>query len=668
MKFTSFQNNKNHIATELRLCKLASESGQLSTAIFAMAEAGVIQAIIFSRASGWHYYMQRGHTIKDELIVHRTEGGDLTRGVEELGGFDDIRYVDVNTCVLCKKIVKQENLVEIILFSVGQYCLPIFIQNSIMEKNTWLQEFDIPFKLNIRDEQRARRQICGKSVAIYSGVSYADIQFADNVQPRIVKQELKITSEGKLIMQANSEETAYTNGFNIKQTQSNNIQVTIEESFDEYKQRTEMLREVTMTTLVPLDVAFQNYGIVLFDISKRELVPIQYGLKYMAISHSWAQWRATNDDTQFLHGLHDIPRMQSGCGYETVEQILTIAINWGYNYIWLDWLCVDQSDLNNQQYDLMTQRYVYAMADRTLVIIRGQEQADGIKALLKDDKCILIQDQKLTILDGVRWVQSNWTIQEIILSKEAHIVLSDGTQVEWAKLAKIIYDVYYSEIIKPEKRWERMGAIQKIMPNFSVAGLCGILYRLEKVNRLQDIDAFLYTVPHINFSIQEIVSKQGIFGAIVQVSSAARDWTMLYSECLSPKDRQCLWSDATYLCEAMDVPIRSLMPEVRFGNNYATVYDPIMLELHDQNVKSLLPNGLYLVLGGVNRCYSGQWSAKAIVTRVVKPARGADVLHMTGRYLIALDTLTKQHFYKLRYGVVRVGLKVHERRYVSEEN
>lgn len=119
------------------------------------------------------------------------------------------------------------------------------------------------------------------------------------------------------------------------------------------------------------DILLLNIETMDLDTMQVDMKTRKVRQKYVAVTHSWGQWQVADDRT-VLDGMHGVPVLNDEVIFNTLRSFIDyIAITTEYKYLWIDWACVDQDDIENQSADLHLQRTAYALADKVLCILRG---------------------------------------------------------------------------------------------------------------------------------------------------------------------------------------------------------------------------------------------------------------------------------------------------------
>jgi hypothetical protein len=125
-------------------------------------------------------------------------------------------------------------------------------------------------------------------------------------------------------------------------------------------------------------------------------------------------------------------------------------------YVWIDFVCIDQDNLDERKQQVQLMREIYATANRVIVWLGGTSGADLALDLLYDLRNLVLRDPEASTLDGIQlgaqyrkrlkewtalakflnhdyWTRT-WIIQEIAVAERVH-VMYNGRYLLWEYLA-----------------------------------------------------------------------------------------------------------------------------------------------------------------------------------------------------------------------------------------
>ena len=158
----------------------------------------------------------------------------------------------------------------------------------------------------------------------------------------------------------------------------------------------------------------------LVDVETRRIVRPPVGsFDYLALSYVW--------------GGVDQQSYRLGCSLrklpQTIEDAIDLSRKLGKRYLWVDSLCIDQSDTTDQEQQIRTMKNIYSGAYVTIVALSGKSANSGLP-WLKQSKDIFpqlwcrVKGKRLVGLMPTLsqqiwrtpWGQRAWTLQEALLT------------------------------------------------------------------------------------------------------------------------------------------------------------------------------------------------------------------------------------------------------------
>ena len=192
------------------------------------------------------------------------------------------------------------------------------------------------------------------------------------------------------------------------------------------------------------------YGIRLVDVETRTIVAYPgEGCEYAALSYVWG---GVEQKSYHLGSrLDEMPR--------TLEDALTCAKLLGKRYLWVDSLCIDQSDDAAKAEQIGRMWSIYRGSSITIIALSSTSAASGLPRLCPD---LPPQPQLQCTIDGVRlvalmptlsqaiwtemWGSRAWTLQEALLSHRC-LYLSDHQLYFECEVMQ------YSEALDTRRSW-----------------------------------------------------------------------------------------------------------------------------------------------------------------------------------------------------------------------
>ena len=169
----------------------------------------------------------------------------------------------------------------------------------------------------------------------------------------------------------------------------------------------------------------QNARVV--DCRTRQIVSMVDGLSYIALSYVWgtrndADSSRASDNSEVLDCLPPVlPRM--------IEDALNITVRLGYQYLWVDFFCIDQCHLTDKAFQIQQMANIYSYASATICALAahpdlglpGISRSRPISESFRSQDVTYIRvhepDSMRFILRDSAWISRGWTFQEAILSR-----------------------------------------------------------------------------------------------------------------------------------------------------------------------------------------------------------------------------------------------------------
>lgn len=156
----------------------------------------------------------------------------------------------------------------------------------------------------------------------------------------------------------------------------------------------------------------------LIDVTSRQVIKYPGKCDYVALSYVWGD--VTQENYKLGDFLGNLPR--------TLEDAINFTKRLGKQYIWVDSLCIDQSDERDKVNQIDRMWSIYRGAWITIIVLSGTSADSGISRLSRPEYCpqvtCRIQGKTLTSLMPTLsqqiwvcpWGTRAWTLQEGLLS------------------------------------------------------------------------------------------------------------------------------------------------------------------------------------------------------------------------------------------------------------
>ncbi|KAF2679910.1 HET-domain-containing protein [Lentithecium fluviatile CBS 122367] len=208
-------------------------------------------------------------------------------------------------------------------------------------------------------------------------------------------------------------------------------------------------------------------GFRLIDCFKDNDTPVveekAWGTEYVALSYVWG---STPEDLQ------DWPK--------TVLDAIETTKRLGFQYLWVDRCCINQSDMDEKSYLISRMTTIYEAAAFTIVAAAGSGASHGLPGIgntprLPQPKYYLdsgskllsmMRDPRRDILESPYWTRG-WTYQEGVLSNR-HIVFTDS-QIYWECRCMAIHESTVMPIVHMPQTDEENS--DWVMADFMLTGI-----------------------------------------------------------------------------------------------------------------------------------------------------------------------------------------------------
>lgn len=151
------------------------------------------------------------------------------------------------------------------------------------------------------------------------------------------------------------------------------------------------------------------------DCCSRQVVNAPERCRYVALSYVWGRSSESNES---LNGLSKV-----------IEDSIAVALGLGFNYLWADRICIDQSNENDKRHQIRQMDLVYTYAALTIIAASGDGPETGLPGVNGTSRVQQLQCrvQGKTLLSTLpmapyllqtsKWHTRGWTFQEGLLSK-----------------------------------------------------------------------------------------------------------------------------------------------------------------------------------------------------------------------------------------------------------
>lgn len=250
-----------------------------------------------------------------------------------------------------------------------------------------------------------------------------------------------------------------------------------------------------------LDTSF-----TVLDVEEMKLLEISSDNSFIALSYVWG--RKKNDETFWIQfsgeglaqiNLDRLPR--------TLSDAITLCRLLRYQYIWIDQLCIDQTDPAALDSQIHQMHQIYASANATIIVACNECADEGALCQIQPDSTVNSSEWP-DALNQSAWSKRAWTFQEMQLSRRLIVLTSYGIHFHCSKAGAKL-PVWYLPSVSKVSPWSAYNNIlteyTSRQLSYKVDTLNGIAGMARTLARFTD-DSFLAGIP----------SKQIVYGLLWQ--------------------------------------------------------------------------------------------------------------------------------------------------------
>ncbi|CAN9172827.1 unnamed protein product [Alternaria alternata] len=147
-------------------------------------------------------------------------------------------------------------------------------------------------------------------------------------------------------------------------------------------------------------------GMNLIDCKYMVIVQATQEMRWLALSYVWGKNAQTGDPPTYREGSsmsNPIPT--------TIEDAISVTLELGYRYLWIDEYCIDQNDHNHRNDQIMKMDRIYRGADLTIVASAGDDKMyglPGVRSTKLRKREIICVDDVVVFSDGPDPRQEIW--------------------------------------------------------------------------------------------------------------------------------------------------------------------------------------------------------------------------------------------------------------------
>ncbi|KAI3580335.1 heterokaryon incompatibility protein-domain-containing protein [Fusarium oxysporum f. sp. albedinis] len=111
-------------------------------------------------------------------------------------------------------------------------------------------------------------------------------------------------------------------------------------------------------------------GLAVINCTTRKLEPLPTGVKFAALSYVWGDSASTNESYS-----------ASSLFLQTIEDAITVALQVGINFLWVDRYCLPQQECLEKREQIQKMHKIYREADLTIIAAAGDGPDYGLPGI-----------------------------------------------------------------------------------------------------------------------------------------------------------------------------------------------------------------------------------------------------------------------------------------------
>lgn len=171
-------------------------------------------------------------------------------------------------------------------------------------------------------------------------------------------------------------------------------------------------------------------GLKVINVQQDRVIEAPVGCAYIALSYVFGSLTTIALTSSGSFNRHSLPA--------TIRDALVACYKLGFKYLWVDQLCINQSDPVDQLHQINQMSRIYECAAYTVVALAGEDSSHGLPGVSKarswSYKCIRIGNFGITALapslrfciKNSKWYTMGWTFQEAMFSSRLILFTSYG--------------------------------------------------------------------------------------------------------------------------------------------------------------------------------------------------------------------------------------------------
>ncbi|KAH6962994.1 heterokaryon incompatibility protein-domain-containing protein [Fusarium avenaceum] len=233
-------------------------------------------------------------------------------------------------------------------------------------------------------------------------------------------------------------------------------------------------------------------GFVVINCVSRKLEPLPADAKFVALSYVWGASTSTG------------PAKSASMFPRTIEDSITVALELGIAYIWIDRYCVPQQDCPDKLEQIQKMHEIYREADLTIVAAAGQgpdhglpgistprSKAPSVDVRIGSHRIVSTGKSAEEALRGTVWASRAWTYQEGLVSRRKLIFTDEQIYLHCMQRE-------FRETIEQDFSLMAQSDSDDLAPPFQ----CGILHLIPQKHGLESVYSLIRDFSRRNITFQ----------------------------------------------------------------------------------------------------------------------------------------------------------------------
>lgn len=193
--------------------------------------------------------------------------------------------------------------------------------------------------------------------------------------------------------------------------------------------------------------ASSDIDLSLIDCRRKTIVSGHSSSPYLALSYLWGDTKHVALDDG-VHIPNDLPAV--------IADAIGFTLSLGYQFLWVDQLCIDQKDTGKKMKQISQMNLVYSGAEITLVAVAGDDASSGLPGAatrIRPERLVQLpvavasqSDESIVfcmapptkdVIRDSKWATRGWTYQEGFLSRRILVFTNDQVYFECGGMIRL---------------------------------------------------------------------------------------------------------------------------------------------------------------------------------------------------------------------------------------